>query len=400
MNRARSHVNALYKVSTGYLCTDLDSAPFVSHLWQTMSSAPLTASTARPFRSDRDPVGRAMARALQRLDNVPDAAQPMADAIRALCLRGGKRVRPRLCVLGYEGVTRTAAPTGVYTFAAGVELLHAFMLVHDDLIDGAEVRRGGPSVHRMLGQAHAGTPSRSVEHLGMLAGDLLFATSVDTMLSARLPATRLRTAVQRVLSAANDAAVGEYLDVLFERRPIEACTSADLADVLRLKTAGYTFEAPLCSGALLAGASEVTCEALSAFGTRVGVAYQLVDDLIDLFGDAATTGKPAGGDVRQGKRTVLVRLALERAGSSDARILRDALDARDAVTPEQIVDVIDAVRRTGAGASVSERVRSLVRAGCHALGRGRELSPGARAALRTLAAEVVSQMNTLEARWS
>ena len=351
----------------------------------------------QPRPDDPDRLERALAGALATLDDAPAALAPVTAAARSVCERGGKRIRPRLCLLAYEAVARTPATTAVHRFAAGVEILHAFMLVHDDIVDDARTRRGGPSVHAAIeGSLPASAPARLATDLALLGGDLLFATAVQTMSRSGVPAARGRRAMQRVLDSATQAAQGECLDVFHTVRGIGEIPSADLAEAIRLKTAEYSFVAPLVAGAMLGGATSPTLEALGFFGGRLGFAFQLADDLLDLFGDEARTGKPVGGDVRQRKRTVLVRTAYERACDADRERLSSILDGAS-VTDEDVAWVTELVDRTGARAEVEDRVRRLVRAAMRALSRA-AIDPAAAQALRSLASDVVASTANLVRR--
>ena len=353
-----------------------------------MTSAVQVSSNTQP--SSQDSLEQALARATARLVRVPEGARGWADSLRELTARPGKRVRPWLCALAYEGVARTPASDAVLDFAAGLELLHAFMLVHDDLIDGADVRRGAPALHRALEPLHG----EQANALALLGGDALFVAAVDAMARAAVPADRMRDALAVVLEGARQAAVGEMLDVSYARQPLTSLSSARLADVLRLKTAGYTFVAPLVAGAVLAGASAPTRRALTQFGQRVGLAFQLADDLLDIYGDAAQLGKPVGGDLREGKRTVFARLLVARASPDDARRLVRLLDSR-AADADDLAWVRELGRRTGVASEVAARVRTFIAAGERCLNRA-ALDSSASTQLRGLARKVAASAAFLE----
>lgn len=340
-------------------------------------------------------IEQAIERALERLGDAPATTREWVEALRDLCVRGGKRIRPKLCALAYEGLAGRPLPGGVFTFAAGLELLHVFMLVHDDLIDGADTRRGAPTLHRHPRLEVPRDPSGQLKRdLAMVSGDMLFALAVETMLAAELPAARLNRAMSVVLATAREAALGEFLDMRYAVEPLGSLSSADLADVLRLKTANYTFVGPLVAGALLAGATPQTERALTSFGERVGVAFQLADDLLDLYGEERQLGKPTGGDVREGKRTVLMRLALDRAEAGDRARLESILDSR-AASADDVAWVGGLVRRTGVASEVAQRVRTLVRAANRSLSRA-GLQPSATQHLKALAQQVASGLPELE----
>lgn len=226
---------------------------------------------------------------------------------------GGKRFRPRMVMTAYMGLGGTQ-PELAAQVGAAYELLHTAFVIHDDVIDRDFVRRGVPNVAGSYRErAHtAGIPLPAAEHRGMsvgvVAGDLVLAAAFRML--ARVPvADALR---QRLFDHVEDAvfasAAGELMDVEFSL----GAPSVTVHDILRmekLKTAVYSFERPLQSGAVLAGASEPTVQLLGELGENIGIAYQLVDDLLGVFGDAQSTGKSTLGDLREGKRTALIALA-------------------------------------------------------------------------------------------
>jgi geranylgeranyl diphosphate synthase type I len=230
----------------------------------------------------------------------------------ALLVAGGKRLRPAFCYWAYVGLGGPDSDA-IVRAAASLELLQACALVHDDLMDRSDTRRGRPSAHRAFAAQHAargwrGDPSAFGAGSAMLLGDLALAWC-DQMLSrcglADPVLARARPAFDRMRS---EVVAGQYLDQLEQARG-----DASVAGALRVityKTVRYTVEGPLQLGAALAGSSAGA--ALSGYGVPLGEAFQLRDDLLGVFGDPAVTGKPAGDDLREGKRSVLLALAAER----------------------------------------------------------------------------------------
>jgi geranylgeranyl diphosphate synthase, type I len=225
---------------------------------------------------------------------------------RDYALRPAKRLRPALVLAGH-GLARgsTAVPPGLWRFAAGLELLHTFLLIHDDVADQAELRRGGPVLHRLL------APGRSGEDLAVVMGDHLFARSLEAMLESGMQgASRV---ARYYLGVCRHTAAGQYLDLDLSRVPLAEVTLWRTLRVAHLKTARYGFSAPLVCGAMLGGADAALQEGLERVGRSVGLAYQLRDDLIGLFGDSVVAGKASDGDFTQGKRTFPVVAAYVRA---------------------------------------------------------------------------------------
>lgn len=229
------------------------------------------------------------------------------DAVRAYALRPAKRVRPALVLVGY-GIGRPGAraPKALWRFAAALELLHTFLLVHDDVADGAETRRGGAALHRMLGAGRRG------EDLAVVVGDHLFARAIEGMLASGLP--RALEAVRYWLGVCRSTAVGQYLDLDLTGARLGDVTLFETLQVAMLKTARYSVVAPLVSGTLLAGAAEpTTLRLLERMGRQLGIAFQIRDDLLGLYGRPERTGKPAEVDLQAGKPTFPVVAAYLRA---------------------------------------------------------------------------------------
>ncbi len=236
---------------------------------------------------------------------------------------GGRLMRPRLVLAAYLGAGGTDVDA-VVPVAAAIELLHTAMLIHDDLLDHDETRRGRPNV---AGAARAAWTARGhggahvdeqVRAAAVLGGDLALAAAFDLVASAPLPAED-RLAVVRLTARGIDLTVaGELLDVRGQLLPPD---QVDARRVAELKTAVYSCCTPLAVGALLAGAGTDTRARLERYGTALGLAYQLVDDELGVFGDPAATGKSASSDLREGKRTELLRLAYLHAEPADRAVL-------------------------------------------------------------------------------
>jgi geranylgeranyl diphosphate synthase type I len=278
-------------------------------------------------------------------------------------LRGGKRFRALFCYWGWKAVADEGSAEGrglssVVDAASALEIFHAAALVHDDVIDNSDTRRGQPSAHRRYEQLHLdngwrGDPAEFGRSGALLLGDLLLGWSdevldrglraldnPDVAASARREFNRMRTEVT----------YGQYLDVL-EERSWHTRAEADLLSrahrVIVYKSAKYSVEAPLALGAAIGGASIGQLSALRDFGLPLGVAYQLRDDLLGVFGDPEVTGKPSGDDLREGKRTVLVALARTRLPGNSARLLDELLG--DPELSDHQVRVLQAsIRESGA----------------------------------------------------
>lgn len=324
----------------------------------------------------------------------PDLA-PLIDYSRQF-LSGGKRFRAQFCYWGAQsvlppdsgpkpgqpeasepaavaadegGASAAPAPTtdglaAVVSAASALEIFHAAALVHDDIIDNSDTRRGAPSAHKLFESLHesegwAGDPVSFGRASAILLGDLLLGWS-DELLDEGLWELADQSAARRARLEFNhmrtEVTAGQYLDILEERAWL-AQPEAELLDralrVIIFKSAKYSIQAPLVIGAALAGASTAQLDSLRAFGLPLGMAYQLRDDLLGVFGDAAVTGKPSGDDLTEGKRTVLIALARERLDDAeratlDAQLGDPRLDAGQIRALQQVISASGAVEQVEA----------------------------------------------------
>jgi geranylgeranyl diphosphate synthase, type I len=285
----------------------------------------------------------------------PDLA-PVADAARGIVLDGGKRLRP---IFAYWGWRATRAEPDddreLIVAAASLELLHACALVHDDVMDASETRRGRLSAHAAFARRHraqrwAGDAEAFGTAAAIVLGDLLLSWA-DAMFAVAVPAPgEARTVYDDMRQL---VMAGQYLDVLVQAR---ADFSSDEAlRVIEFKTSKYTVEGPLHLGAAVAGAGSDTFAALTGYGLRLGEAFQLRDDVLGVFGDPALTGKPAGDDLREGKHTLLTALAMEKADAGQAEVLRAGLGTRD-LGDDGIEAVREVIVATGALDEVEARI--------------------------------------------
>jgi geranylgeranyl diphosphate synthase, type I len=301
----------------------------------------------------REPVGRALESFLERQRQVVlGAAEELRPGLTAIgeLLAGGKRLRAAFCYWGWRGAAGGSDP-GIYTAAAALELLHASALVHDDVIDGSDTRRGGPSMHRRFAARHCAAGWQgSAESFGsgtaILMGDLLLSWTDEMFYSSGLPPAALGRGSPVLSLMRTEVMAGQYLDLLEQARASGTVDGA--LRVARLKTARYTIERPLQLGAALAADEAGAIRAAySRYGLPLGTAFQLRDDLLGVFGDPAQTGKPAGDDVREGKRTVLVAIALAKAGPAGAAVLTRRL-GDPMLGPEGVDEVRSVISDTGA----------------------------------------------------
>ncbi len=306
----------------------------------------------------------------------------LIECLAGLVEAGGKRLRPAFCHWAYVGAGGDANDPLVVDVGAAFELLHAFALVHDDVMDGSDQRRGRPTAHVVYAERHEregwrGEPRRFGEGVAILVGDLAFVYA-DVLTAA---APRDARAVYDELRI--ELNIGQYLDVLGTVRG-----RASLATARRIssyKSGKYTVERPLHVGAALAGRLDELAEPLSAYGQPLGDAFQLRDDLLGAFGDSSATGKPVGDDLREGKPTPLLAIASQRASGAGAQCLLRTGDPD--LTAAEVAEVQEVLVGTGARDEIERTIERLADQAVDALKRT-PLAEEAKVALTELAAYV------------
>ncbi|MFC3503695.1 polyprenyl synthetase family protein [Micromonospora krabiensis] len=315
-------------------------------------------ATAELVRAVDHTLAAFLAPEVDALDEIDPAVGDFATTARDAVLAAGKRIRPTFAYWGWRGLVGDAEPVApVLPALAALELLHTFALVQDDVMDASATRRGRPTAHMALAAQHTaagrrGDPDRFGEAAAVLVGDLCLVWADRLLAHTAVPAHRLLDVRRCYDQMRVETVAGQYLDVLGESE--SATWSVDRAlRVARYKTASYTVQRPLLFGAALAGVTGDAPQiaAYTRFGLAVGEAFQLCDDLLGVYGDPATTGKPAGDDLRTGKPTVLLllarqlatpaqRRALDRAGRGGGR--REVAALADLV---ELTGAVDEIRR-------------------------------------------------------
>jgi geranylgeranyl diphosphate synthase type I len=325
------------------------------------------------------------------LDAVDPALGGFARTARDLVLAGGKRVRPTFAYWGWRSVCRPGAPLDeVLPALAALEMLHTFALVHDDVMDDSDTRRGRPTAHRLFAAEHArakqlGDAERFGNTAAILVGDLCLVWADQLIARTPLPSATLfavRACYDRMRV---EAVAGQYLDILGETAPDTWSVERALL-VARYKTASYTVHRPLQFGLALAGITLPAVDgAFDRYGRAVGEAFQLRDDLLGAFGDPSVTGKPAGDDLRTGKPTALLMLAHQLATPAQRAEL--AIDPAGAVIPADGSggpDLAALIAATGAPERLEQMIRERVAEGVDAITEA-PIQPDAVQALTALA---------------
>jgi geranylgeranyl diphosphate synthase type I len=283
----------------------------------------------------------------------------VSEAARRFVLDGGKRLRPSFAYWGWRSVRDSADDdSALVSAAASLELLHACALIHDDVMDASATRRGRPSAHRAFADLHRdsnwiGDADIFGTAAAILLGDLLLSWADALFDSAGLPDS-VRPSARRVWDDMRELVMaGQYLDVLVQARG--DFSAEDALRVAKFKTSKYTVEGPLHLGAAAAGADPDVFAALTAYGLPLGEAFQLRDDVLGVFGDPDVTGKPAGDDLREGKRTLLIALTVERATDAQISLVRAELGRRG-LDENGIAALRQVIVDTGALSLVERRI--------------------------------------------
>ncbi|MFG2812087.1 polyprenyl synthetase family protein [Streptomyces sp. NPDC048410] len=325
----------------------------------------------------------------RRIDGESDpAAHQVLLVLREFILNGGKRIRPLFCYWGWRGAGGGTGNADVITVASALELFHTAALIHDDIIDDSDLRRGRPTVHLSLGKWHSEQgwhgESRTFGHSSaLLAGNACLVWSEEMFHDSALVSSA-ESAARAFARLRSSAVYGEFLDLVGEAR---GGRLPDAMKIVRHKTAGYTIRYPLRIGGALAGADEELLRAYDTFGLLLGEAYQLRDDLIGMFGTPESTGKDPLDDARRGKPTALITVARRQADATRLRLL-DRLYGSECLGLDDLAELRDVVRATGAPAVVEEMIDERHAGAVRAL-RQAGIRPLALAELETLAAACV-----------
>jgi geranylgeranyl diphosphate synthase type I len=312
---------------------------------------------------------------LERVAPYGSEVTVMLDALARFTIHGGKRLRPALLAVGFRVVEPRASLKAAFDAGLALELLHSYLLVHDDWMDQDDLRRGAATVHASL--ARHFKDKHKGHSTAILAGDFAAGLATSALARVAMPSGSAPAVLECFARMQVDAILGQELDV--------AGVDHDPELAYALKTGSYTVRGPLHMGALLAGGSPATLRSLERFATPVGIAFQLADDLLSAFGESSVTGKKLGNDLRAGKRTPLLLLGLSRTKGADLRALK-AVVGNAAASDAAVRRALSVLEASGARAAIEARIAELVAKGLDGLGSGiqgagRELLAGAALAL-------------------
>jgi geranylgeranyl diphosphate synthase type I len=294
------------------------------------------------------------------LGHIGPELDPVSEEIENFLLNSGKRLRP---IFAYAGFIATGGKPHleIIKACASLELIHVCALIHDDVMDNSDTRRGAPSIHKLFESKHLDLNlSGSAAHFGraaaILMGDLALVWSAQMLHSAGL----IKDQLIRVLPFYDEMRVelmaGQYLDI-FEQSLASQSIERSLK-VARFKSGKYTIERPLHFGGALGNASELLISTLSSYGIPLGEAFQLRDDLLSVFGDSSRTGKPSGDDLKEGKRTALIASAMERASASQLTKLKSLIGDPN-LSEQEIAILQEIIIETGAQSHIESMITKL-----------------------------------------
>jgi geranylgeranyl diphosphate synthase type I len=293
----------------------------------------------------------------QTIGQFAPEAEELLHTLSDLVLSGGKRLRPALVYYTYRGCGGTEDES-VFPLALATEFLHTYLLVHDDIMDHAELRRGRPAAHVRFRDLHREQGWRGdAEHYGkavaILVGDLAHVYALEAFSRAAAGSPHQAELARSFFALEEEVIVGQHLEMRVAL--LKEVEERTLEEVLQLKSGRYSVERPIQLGALQAGTPPDQLAALSRYGAAVGEAFQLQDDVLGMFGDPDKVGKPVGGDLIEGKLTFLAHYALQMTAADERSLVEQALGNPD-LSPEDIDRVCQVMRQCGA----LDRVRQLI----------------------------------------
>lgn len=337
----------------------------------------------------RKRVDKELASYLRTLDKehaVKKISPLLFEYIREFTLRKGKRIRPALFIIGYLGFAKKETP-GLYTSALSLELLHDFMLVHDDIIDKSDTRRGKPSMHRMFDSYLSRHKKLKFngQDLAIVAGDVMYAMAIHAFLAIKEDMSRKEEALRKFIQAAIYTGSGEFIELLCGIKDITQTSQKDIYNIYDFKTANYTFATPLASGAILAGAGESQIKRLFQYGVYLGRAFQIKDDILGMFGEEEKIGKSNLTDLKEAKQTLLIWRAFNRADNRNKKTIKNLLGKKNAGRKD-LLRIRKIVTETGALDYCQKEIRRSI-AGAEKLLASSQIGVAYKNALHALAGE-------------
>lgn len=280
--------------------------------------------------------------------------------LKEFILRKGKRIRPILFVLAYQGYKKKIQKnSNLFKAALSVELLHDFLLIHDDIIDKSELRRGKPTLHRLLNSSFKTKDEPLGPNLAIVIGDIVSALAVKALLTIKEDSNRKEEALNQLAQVTAITAAGEFIDIVDSTKKIADITEKNIFLTYTLKTARYTFEYPLTMGAVLGGASENDIKMLSGFGIRIGQAFQIQDDILGMFGTEKSIGKSILTDMKESKKTLLVWRAYQNTDLKNKILLIKILESAQN-DYQDLIKIRKIIKESGAYGYCIKKIKDLL----------------------------------------
>lgn len=316
------------------------------------------------------------------MSEISSDTTPLVDSLAQL-VSGGKRLRPAFAYWGYLA-SGGKDSDAILRACAALEFLQACALIHDDVMDNSDIRRGAPAVHKQFEAMHSegnwlSDGPRFGAGAAILIGDLALSWADELIFTSGLSSEELVRANDIYHVMRTELMAGQYLDLLEQVRG--NITVEKSSTVIRFKSAKYTIERPLLMGAAIAGASEKTLSDLSKYGLALGEAFQLRDDMLGVFGDSAETGKPTGDDLREGKQTMLIARARQLGDSAQIALIESSL-GNTKLSETEVTAVQQALIDCGVHDDIESRISSLLETALESLA---DLPNEAKSALTELA---------------
>jgi geranylgeranyl diphosphate synthase type I len=299
----------------------------------------------------KNKIDQGLVRLIQNIDKLYSLSKVsplLLKSIKEFVLRKGKRIRPILFVIGYLGFSKKE-PKNLYASALSIELLHDFFLIHDDIIDKSDTRRGKPSMHKMLDNYLASHKNIKFngQDLSIVVGDIINAMALSSFLSIKEDPQRKEKALKKLIQATIFTGCGEFIELLLGLKSIEKLTKRDIYKIYDYKTSYYTFACPLSIGAILAGTSQNQIDKLFQYGIYLGRAFQIKDDILGLFGDEAKIGKSTLSDLQEAKKTLLIWYAYNKSTMKNRALITKIL-LKKKVTQLDLLQMHKIIKKSGA----------------------------------------------------
>jgi len=302
---------------------------------------------------------RNYARSVDKTYHLDRLSPSLSRHIKEFICRKGKRIRPLLFCLSYLGFSKKT-PSGLYRGALSLELLHDFLLVHDDIIDKSCMRRNRPTMHTLLEHDFCQNKKTKFtgQDLAIVTGDIIYAMALDTFLSISENNLHKEAALKRLISTTIHTAGGEFIELILGNKPIEKVRLEDIYKIYDYKTANYTFASPLAIGATLAGAKTEQVKKIYAYGMLLGRAFQIKDDIIGSFGKESQTGKSNITDIVEAKRTLLIYYAFGHVNKKDRLVIKKIFNANK-VRKSELAEIRRIITESGALDYAQKQIKNL-----------------------------------------